>query len=252
MSDAGRWARVTAVFQEALERDEAARAAYLDIACAGDDGLRAEVESLLVAHQAAGRFATGSPMEALPASAVAALETRALASGARLGPYEIVGPLTPGGWASCSGPGTPASGGTSRSRCPLPRPPAIAARRQRFQREARAIATLNHPHICTVHDVGSESGVDYLVLELLQGESLASRLKRGRATRGRSPRARDRNRRRVGARASRRHHPPGSQTRQRDADALRREGTGLRSRAHHARRHRCADVRGWPRHQPSH
>ena len=53
------------------------------------------------------------------------------------------------------------------------------ATRQRFQREARAIATLNHPHICTVHDVGLESGVDYLVLELLQGESLASRLKRG-------------------------------------------------------------------------
>ena len=73
MSDAGRWARVTAVFQEALERDEAARAAYLDVACAGDGGLRAEVESLLAAHQAAGRFAKGSPIEALPASAVEGL-----------------------------------------------------------------------------------------------------------------------------------------------------------------------------------
>jgi hypothetical protein len=113
VSDAGRWAQVTAVFQEALERDEAARAAYLEIACAGDGGLRAEVESLLVAHQAAGRFAEGSPLEALPTSAVAALGdgvtsaapkagvpahfNTPLASGTRLGPYEIVGPISAGG-----------------------------------------------------------------------------------------------------------------------------------------------------------
>jgi hypothetical protein len=69
VSDAGRWAHVTAVFQEALERDETARGAYLDAACAGDGPLRAEVESLLAAHQAAGRFAEGSPLEALAPSA---------------------------------------------------------------------------------------------------------------------------------------------------------------------------------------
>ena len=57
MSDAGRWAQVTAVFQDALDRDEPARGAYLDYACAGDGALSAEVESLLAAHQAAGRFA---------------------------------------------------------------------------------------------------------------------------------------------------------------------------------------------------
>ena len=52
-------------------------------------------------------------------------------------------------------------------------------KRHRFQREARAIAALSHPHICTIHDVGSEGGIDYLVLELVQGESLAARLRRG-------------------------------------------------------------------------
>ena len=46
-------------------------------------------------------------------------------------------------------------------------------------REARAVAALNHPHICTIHDVGSEAGIDFLVLEVLHGESLASRLRRG-------------------------------------------------------------------------
>ena len=178
MSDAGRWARVTAVFQEALERDEAARAAYLDVACAGDDGLRAEVESLLEAHQAAGRFATGSPMEALPLSAVAALNA-SLASGARLGPYEIVGPLDAGGMGELFRARDTRLGRDVAIKVPFAAAASDRAARQRFQREARAIAALNHPHICTVHDVGSESGVDYLVLELLQGESLASRLKRG-------------------------------------------------------------------------
>ncbi len=178
MSDAGRWARVTAVFQEALERDEAARAAYLDIACAGDDGLRAEVESLLEAHQAAGRFATGSPMEALPSSAVAALNA-SLASGTRLGPYEIVGPLDAGGMGELFRARDTRLGRDVAIKVPFAAAASDRATRQRFQREARAIATLNHPHICTIHDVGSDSGVDYLVLELLQGESLASRLKRG-------------------------------------------------------------------------
>jgi eukaryotic-like serine/threonine-protein kinase len=51
--------------------------------------------------------------------------------------------------------------------------------RARFDREARAISALNHPNICTLHDVGSDNGVDYLVMELLEGESLAARLTRG-------------------------------------------------------------------------
>ncbi len=52
-------------------------------------------------------------------------------------------------------------------------------RRERFQREARAIAALNHPHICAIHDVGEQDGMDFLVMELLAGESLAERLGRG-------------------------------------------------------------------------
>jgi len=51
--------------------------------------------------------------------------------------------------------------------------------RQRFEREARAVSSLNHPHICTLHDVGRQDGVDYLVMEYLEGETLADRLGRG-------------------------------------------------------------------------
>ncbi len=57
---------------------------------------------------------------------------------------------------------------------------ADASARARFEREARAIATLSHPHICVVHDVGHQDGIDYLVMELLEGETLAERLARAK------------------------------------------------------------------------
>ena len=51
--------------------------------------------------------------------------------------------------------------------------------RQRLEQEARAISSLNHPHICTLHDVGHEDGIDFLVMEFIQGETLADRLAKG-------------------------------------------------------------------------
>src|ERR1700739_2236391 len=51
--------------------------------------------------------------------------------------------------------------------------------RERFEREARTIASLNHPHICTLFDIGQQDGTDYLVMEYLEGETLAQRLKKG-------------------------------------------------------------------------
>ena len=102
-----------------------------------------------------------------------------LASGMKLGPYEILSPLGSGGM-----------GEVYRARdTRLDRTVAIKVlpahlasdptRRQRFEREARAIASLNHPHICVLHDIGTEGGIDFLVLEYLDGETLAHRVDRG-------------------------------------------------------------------------
>src|SRR5262245_21415943 len=85
VSDAGRWQRIKALFQEAHERSPEARAAFLEQACPETD-LRQEVESLLAAHDEADSFLK-SP--AAPRSAVTV--------GARLGPYEIVAPIGSGG-----------------------------------------------------------------------------------------------------------------------------------------------------------
>jgi len=103
----------------------------------------------------------------------------ALASGTKLGPYEIQSPLGAGGM-----------GEVYRARdTRLERIVAIkilpahlsdnVEARHRFDREARAISSLNHPNICTLYDVGHENGIDYLVMELLEGETLADRLAKG-------------------------------------------------------------------------
>jgi Tol biopolymer transport system component/predicted Ser/Thr protein kinase len=103
----------------------------------------------------------------------------ALVNGTRLGPYEIVAPLGAGGM-----------GEVYRARdTRLDRIVAIkilpphfaddATRRQRFEREAKVVSSLNHPNICTLHDVGHQDGVDFIVMEYLEGESLAERLEKG-------------------------------------------------------------------------
>jgi eukaryotic-like serine/threonine-protein kinase len=171
--DSGRWERAKAVFQEALARDASSRSTYLDHACEGDDALRAEVESLLAAHDDAGRLAEGSPLAAMPASAVASLGDR-LRRGERLGPYEIVSKLGEGGMGEVY-----RAHDTRLDRAVAIKvlPPEFAAdpdHLARFEREARATAALNHPNILAVYDVGTLGDMSYLVTELLEGQTLRS------------------------------------------------------------------------------
>jgi eukaryotic-like serine/threonine-protein kinase len=103
----------------------------------------------------------------------------AIRTGQRVGPYEILSAIGAGGM-----------GEVYRARdTRLDRIVAVkilpdhvsdrAELRERFEREAKTIASLNHPHICTLFDIGNQNGTDYLVMEYLEGETLAERLKRG-------------------------------------------------------------------------
>jgi Tol biopolymer transport system component len=102
-----------------------------------------------------------------------------LASGTKLGPYEITGALGAGGMGEVY-----RAKDTRLDRIIAIKvlPDHLASRaelRERFDREARTVASLNHPHICTLHDIGHQDGIDYLVMEFLEGETLAERLKKG-------------------------------------------------------------------------
>jgi len=102
-----------------------------------------------------------------------------LTPGTRLGPYAILEPLGAGGMGEVH-----RARDTRLDRIVaikvLPAQTAADPRaRARFDREGRAIASLSHPNICALHDVGHDLGRDYLVMELLEGETLQQRLRRG-------------------------------------------------------------------------
>ncbi|MGZ4733447.1 MAG: protein kinase domain-containing protein, partial [Terriglobales bacterium] len=103
----------------------------------------------------------------------------ALAAGIRLGPYEIVNPLGAGGMGEVY---KARDTRLERTVAIKVLPDQLSGQpdlRRRFEREARVISSLNHPHICTLYDVGHETGTDYLVMEYLEGETVAERLLRG-------------------------------------------------------------------------
>jgi eukaryotic-like serine/threonine-protein kinase len=102
-----------------------------------------------------------------------------LASGSKLGPYEIVGPLGAGGMGEVYRARDTRLGRDVAIKILPKEMSADPARKQRFEREAKTISGLNHPNICTLHDVGSQDGLDYLVMECVEGETLAKRLEKG-------------------------------------------------------------------------
>ena len=102
-----------------------------------------------------------------------------LTSGTSLGPYQIEAPLGAGGMGEVY---KARDTRLDRTVAIKVLPEHVAADpdlKQRFEREARTVAALNHPHICTLHDIGSQDGVDFLVMEYLDGETLAQRLEKG-------------------------------------------------------------------------
>src|ERR1700704_3962052 len=102
----------------------------------------------------------------------------ALTCGTKLGPYEIVAPLGAGGMGEVYRARDTRLDRTVPGKVPAGALAADSETRQRFEHEARAIAALNDPHICTIHDIGRHGELDYLVLEYLEGETLADRLRR--------------------------------------------------------------------------
>ncbi|HEV2494922.1 MAG TPA: protein kinase [Terriglobia bacterium] len=102
-----------------------------------------------------------------------------LASGSKLGPYEILAPLGAGGMGEVYRARDTRLDRAVAIKILPPRLSGDPVTRERFEREARTISSLNHSHICTVYDVGHQNEIDFLVMEYLEGETLAARLERG-------------------------------------------------------------------------
>src|SRR5271154_6480092 len=102
-----------------------------------------------------------------------------LSPGVRLGPYEILDALGAGGMGEVYRARDTRLGRDVAVKILPAEFSADPVAKQRFEREAKTISGLNHPNICTLHDVGSQDGVDYLVMECVEGETVAKRLERG-------------------------------------------------------------------------
>ena len=169
-----RWQHVARVYDLAVEVDPASRDAFLSNACANDEGLRREVESLLRQDDAIvlldrSVWATAAPL----------LDGSHLGPGDALGPYRIEGPLGAGGMGEVFRATDTRLNRQVAIKTLTPHPALDGQMPARFAREARAVAALAHPHICTLYDVGRHGQVDFLVMEYLEGETLAAQLARG-------------------------------------------------------------------------
>jgi eukaryotic-like serine/threonine-protein kinase len=173
------------LFAEALELQPEHRAPFLDRACRGVPELRRLVEELLRDNQLAGSFLAApilTPDGGATVSVTQSTASRHLSVGTKLGRYSIIEPLGAGGM-----------GVVYRARDEkLERVVAIKLltpgvftgdeARRRFHKEALALAKLSHAHIAAVYDVGEQTGVDYIVMECVPGESLAAKIKAGPLT----------------------------------------------------------------------
>jgi eukaryotic-like serine/threonine-protein kinase len=162
------WQRMEKLYHAALEREPGEREAFLEEACKGDEELRRKL-TLLLAEEASNVKILDSPAwEAISRPTEAAAKTM-LVEGTHLGAYVIEGRLGAGGM------GEVYRAVDTR----LGRKVAIKIVSEKFTalfgREARAISALNHPHICTLYDVGP----DFLVMELIEGHTLSERIREG-------------------------------------------------------------------------
>jgi eukaryotic-like serine/threonine-protein kinase len=178
---AAEWVRVKRLLEEALACAPAGRPAFVEHACIGDPSLRRHVEDLLAAHEEARDFLESRT--ALDALAASVLEDEArapaLAAGNRLGPYQVVALLDRGGMGEVYRARDPRLGRDVALKVMRPRLSGDRERLRRFEAEARAVGAINDPNIVAVYDVGFAEDMPYIVSELLEGESLGHRLRRG-------------------------------------------------------------------------
>ena len=176
MSDKN-WKEISRIFNTALAKEPSARSSYLDEVCGEDAGVRAEIEELLAASEQPDSF-IDSPKASLAAAAADGVNSPRLQPDDLVGSFQVIRLLGIGGM----GEGYLAKDLRLNRQVALKvLPPASAIdpnANKRFLREAQAAAALEHPHICSTHEIGEERGLSYIVMQFIEGETLADRIKR--------------------------------------------------------------------------
>ena len=177
---ADRWYTVFALFDAALARPDAERGAFLASECGQDARLREDVESLLAAHDDAEGFLSNPPLRtgelAVGRSQPA---PPSLAPGLRLGVFEVERFVGAGGMGEVYLARDTRLNRRVAVKVLSPDAATDPRVRARFAYKARAIARLSHQRICSLHEMGHHDGMDFLVMEYLEGETLAARLRKG-------------------------------------------------------------------------
>lgn len=176
------WRKVDELCNRALELDESHRAEFLEHACAGNDALRQEVESLLIHEKKAKHFIESSAVEVVGKivareSTITGRSTKRI--GTQVSHYRILTQIGSGGM----GVVYEAEDTHLHRRVALKFLSNILAKDQqalaRFEKEAQQASALNHPNICTIHDIEVQEGEIFIVMEFLNGETLTEMLQRG-------------------------------------------------------------------------
>jgi eukaryotic-like serine/threonine-protein kinase len=176
--NADRWAQIDRLLDEALACAAGERATFLDAACAGDEELRHEVESLLAAHDRAEKRFLQAPALEVAAQKLAKQSNRSLA-GKTIGQFNVLAPLGAGGMGEVY---LARDTRLNRKVALKMLPPQFtqdAVRVKRFEREARAASALNHPNIITIYDIGESGNEHYIATEYVDGKTLREKLNRG-------------------------------------------------------------------------
>jgi serine/threonine protein kinase len=167
-----RWRRVEDIYHQALDLNGAARAGFLEQACAGDEELRAEVESLIGFDSQGDPLLEAPAWQALGGSAADALRTTRLAAGTQLGSYRVTECLGAGGMGEVYLALDTRLDRKVALKVLAPEMDANREWQQRFLREAQAASRLNHPNIVTIYDIGEANGVHYIAMEYIRGKAL--------------------------------------------------------------------------------
>ena len=157
--------RVREIFEEALSLPADIRRSYVAQAC--DGSVRQQVELLLESHERA-----SSRREVAAAPSLGDINITRNLEATRIGPYLLGARIGAGGMGEVYRARDTRLNRTVAIKVLAAHAADDRLARERFEREARAVAALNHPHICTLHDIGSQDGVDFLVMEYLDGVAL--------------------------------------------------------------------------------